>query len=100
MMCHARPDLLHHKKCMRFMTRRCAVATTGQGLCKKFFDFLNKECGKGEDSACDTADKLGVLDASSKKKAEKPKEEKKPKKEEKKEKKRRRKATIATVVTK
>merc|ERR1712232_659987 len=38
MMCHARPDLLHHEKCMKFMTKRCAEATSGQGLCKTYYE--------------------------------------------------------------
>merc|ERR1719291_966532 len=35
-MCIGRPDILKHKKCMKFLMKKCAKETSGQGFCLTF----------------------------------------------------------------
>lgn len=43
-MCWQRPNLMKHKKCMKFLGIQCAKGSTGEGICEKFTKKMSKAC--------------------------------------------------------
>lgn len=53
LMCLGRPNLLEHKKCLKFFEKKCPHKTTTEGTCQKFLTRLDDECNQGKQAACD-----------------------------------------------
>jgi len=60
MMCWARPDVLAHKKCIKFMVDVCDDHTSGEGYCMKLEAKLKKKCQAGHKESCKNAKELGI----------------------------------------
>lgn len=50
-MCWARPNLMQHEKCLKFLGIHCAEASTGKGICKQFEKDVTNECLKDPSQA-------------------------------------------------
>lgn len=59
-LCWARPDLISHDECMKYMVNRCSKETTGQGLCEKLDIYVVKMCSEGREEAKPFAADLGL----------------------------------------
>lgn len=43
-MCYARPKLMEHQPCMKFLAKRCLKESTGEGICHGFTDQVDDAC--------------------------------------------------------